>query len=84
MQSEQPEPPEPPEPEITYGDLNGDGKVTTMDILLLRRYLTGKRELDEQQKKAADLNGDGKVTTMDILLLRRYLTGKLDKFPVQK
>ena len=81
VQSEQPEP---PEPEITYGDLNGDGKVTTMDILLLRRYLTGKRELDEQQKKAADLNGDGKVTTMDILLLRRYLTGKLDKFPVQK
>lgn len=72
--------PTPPEPEVVWGDLSGDGKITSMDLLLLRKYLKGETELDKRQIEAADLNDDGKLTTMDLLLLRKYLAGEIDDF----
>ena len=76
--------PTPPEPEVVLGDLSGDGKITSMDLLLLRKYLKGETELDKRQIEAADLNDDGKLTTMDLLLLRKYLAGEIDEFPAKK
>lgn len=81
VQSEQPEP---PEPEITYGDLNGDGKVNALDLILMKRYLAKKATFDADQLAAADLNGDSKVNALDLILLKRYLAKKIDQFPAQK
>ena len=55
------------------GDVNGDGQVTGMDLIRLRKYLAGDNvEIDLSN---ADVNGDGKVTGMDLIRLRKYLAG---------
>ena len=56
-----------------YGDLNYDGKVTAIDLTILRRYLA--RYSSEIDIAVADFNGDGKVNTLDLMLLRRFLVG---------
>ena len=66
-------------PAVTRGDVNGDGKVSMMDLLVLRKYLAGITELTETQMKAADVNNDGKVSMMDVLWLRQYLSGLRDE-----
>lgn len=60
-----------------YGDANGDGKVSTVDLAMLRRYLaamdpiTGISTITVQV--GADVNGDGSIGTVDLAMLRRYL-----------
>ena len=54
------------------GDVDGDGKVSAKDSLLIQRYVINLRKLDETQQKAADVNGDGKVTAKDALEILRY------------
>ena len=66
------------EPSILYGDVNGDGKITNTDSLMLMRYLsnldpiTGESTIKVQA--GADVNGDGKLTNTDSLMLMRYLS----------
>ena len=54
------------------GDINGDGDVTSADLLRLRRYLAGQNVTAETGN--ADLNGDGCVDLLDLMLLQRLLT----------
>ena len=70
-----------PQPEVLLGDVNGDGKVSTLDVRWLRQYLIGGRELTDAQLAAADVNGDGKVSTLDVRWIRQYLIGaRNDRF----
>ena len=57
------------------GDINGDGKANSLDVLKLQRYLLGLETLSEAGKTAADLNGDGKVNSQDLLLLQKKVLG---------
>ena len=54
------------------GDINGDGKINTTDLILIRRYMA-EYEVGSFNKLAADINGDGKINTADLILIRRYL-----------
>ena len=58
--------------EILYGDVNGDGKINTKDVILLRQYIA-KYDVDSIDLSAADVNGDGKINTKDVILLRQYI-----------
>lgn len=70
-----------PQPEVLLGDVNGDGKISTLDVRWLRQYLIGGRELTDAQLAAADVNGDGKVSTLDVRWIRQYLIGaRNDRF----
>ena len=60
---------------VTYGDINGDGKINGKDITLLRRHITGGFDLSSFDQEAADVNHDGKINGKDITLIRRYITG---------
>lgn len=59
------------------GDVDGDGKVTTKDSILIRRYLLGGWNVTINEN-AADIDKDGKITTKDSILIRRYLLGGWD------
>ncbi|MCM1227222.1 MAG: dockerin type I repeat-containing protein [Clostridium sp.] len=55
------------------GDINGDGKTTVSDIVMMQQYLLGVKKLTAKQWKLADMNGDGKVNVFDIIILKRIL-----------
>ena len=59
----------------TKGDINGDGKINSLDVLKLQRYLLGLETIPEKGKLAADFNGDGKVNSQDLLLLQKKILG---------
>lgn len=56
------------------GDANMDGKVSSADIVLLRRYIAGGYDPDINVH-AANVNKDSTVTSADVILIRRYLAG---------
>jgi len=58
--------------DILWGDVNGDGEIDILDLILLRRYLAGHHV---DVTPGADVNGDGAIDILDLILLRRYLAG---------
>ena len=55
----------------TKGDINGDGKISILDIVKLQRIIVGLDASD----MACDINGDGKVSVLDIVKLQRHIVG---------
>ena len=66
--------PMPEEPvEIIYGDADGDGEITALDVVALQQYFAGYVvTLDEA---AADADGDGEITALDVVVLQQYFAG---------
>lgn len=60
------------------GDVNGDGKVSTADALMVLYTANGLYTLTDQQKLAADVNKDGKVSTADALMLLYAANGLIE------
>lgn len=61
---------------IMFGDLNGDGELTSMDMLYMKRHLLNVKVLDDIFFIAANTNrGDDGVTSMDMLYLKRHILG---------
>jgi len=59
-------------PAYSKGDLNGDGQITSVDYLMLKRIFLGTLTPTVQQLFAADVNKDGKIASVDYLMVRRY------------
>lgn len=57
------------------GDLNGDGKISTIDIVKVQRIIVGLDALTDANILIADINGDGKVSTIDIVKGQRHIVG---------
>ena len=55
------------------GDVNGDGKVNTVDYVMLKRGIMGTRVLTPEEKQSADINADGRINTADYLLLKKKI-----------
>ena len=59
---------------ILYGDVNGDGKINSIDLLVLQRHILEIQKLDEIYKKAANISKNGKQpTSVDLLLIQRHI-----------
>ena len=58
----------------TPGDLNGDEKVNSTDVILLRRHIAGGYDITVNEL-AGDVNADSKVGSSDVILIRRYIAG---------
>ena len=56
------------------GDVNGDSKVNTTDVILVRRFIAGGYDVSIN-KSAGDVNADGKVNATDVILMRRFIAG---------
>lgn len=57
-----------------YGDLTGSGTIDNSDLEKLKDHVSGKSELNEDEKKLADLNGDGKVDEEDVKILETIIS----------
>jgi hypothetical protein len=61
--------------DIQYGDVNGDGFITVVDVLLILQAINEIIVFDEQQFKRADINEDGILSALEALMILQYLTG---------
>jgi len=59
---------------IIYGDVDGDGNITSLDLLYVKRHIIQVNTLSGAYFQAADANRqyDG-VTSMDLLYLKRHI-----------
>lgn len=61
---------------IVYGDANGDGKINSVDLLVLQRHILEIEPVKEIFKKATNINKNGKKpTSVDLLLMQRHILG---------
>lgn len=65
---------------ITFGDLNGNGRVDIGDLTIIMRHLKNISTLTGNRKIAADVNLDGTIDDKDRELIRRA-AGGLEKLP---
>ena len=54
-----------------YGDVNYDGNIDMLDVLLMRKYIA-KQPID-LDTNLADVNCDDNVDMLDVLLMRKYI-----------
>ena len=61
---------------ILYGDVNGDGKINSIDLLVLQRHILELEKLEGVFYKAGNINKNGKKpSSLDCLLIQRHILG---------
>ncbi len=60
---------------IVYGDISGDGKVTSLDLLQLKRHIVKASTLKGVYSTAADTSKDGAISSLDLLQVKRHIVG---------
>lgn len=57
------------------GDLNGDSKVNSFDVIALVKYCFGNCDLTALQLEACDVMQDGSVNIADVVVMRKHIIG---------
>lgn len=61
---------------IVYGDVSGDGKINSTDLLILQRHILEIQKLQGAFLKAGNINKNGKnPSSLDSLLIQRHILG---------
>lgn len=60
-----------------YGDVDGDGTITTKDALMIMQAINGDKLLTDDQFKRADLNKNGNLDSVEALRILQYINGKV-------
>ena len=59
---------------ILYGDVNGDGKINSIDLLVLQRHILEKEQFSGVFLKAGNISKNGKKpSSTDLLLIQRHI-----------
>ncbi len=61
---------------VTAGDINGDGNVNLVDLMMCLNHVSGEETLTDSTFIAADINGDGEVNLTDLMRLLNFLSGE--------
>ena len=66
---------------VIYGDINGDGKINTLDLLIIQKQILNLRTLSTFEYIAADVSRDKIVNTLDLLKVQKDILDilKLDQ-----
>ena len=62
--------------EYVLGDINGDGFVDNIDVVMLARYLVHLTVLEGDSLKAADMDADGTISNSDLVFLARKMVSQ--------
>ncbi|MBI4091899.1 MAG: hypothetical protein HY427_01695 [Candidatus Levybacteria bacterium] len=68
-------------PSSLCGDVNGDGKINSVDSALILQKEAGLITFTPAQLIAGDVNGDGRVNSVDSSLVLQYEAGLISSFP---
>ena len=61
---------------IMYGDVNGDGKINSVDLLVLQRHILEIKKFEGAFLKAGNIRKNGKnPSSLDCLLIQRHILG---------
>ena len=69
--------------DAVYGDVDGDGKITVTDALMVLQHSVGKITLDETVLKNADVDGEEGITVTDALAILQASVDKIS-LPIVK
>lgn len=61
------------------GDINSDGSIDSLDLMLIKKHLLGIEEIENTA--LADLDGNGEVDALDFAVMKKYLLGIITSFP---
>jgi len=62
-------------PVVIYGDVNGDGRITSLDLRITQKHILGVDKLEGYILTAADTGKDGNVTSLDLRLTQKHILG---------
>lgn len=71
-------------PIVVNGDVNGDSKVSTIDLRMIQKHILGILKMESAPVTAADVNGDGKVSTVDLRMIQKFILGSTDSLQIKK
>ena len=60
---------------VLYGDVNGDGKVSNIDVVMLQRHILSITPQSGCYLEAANTSRDGGVSNKDVVMLQRHILG---------
>ena len=61
---------------VTIGDVNQDGTINVLDVVMMVGAVLGDTTLDANQFYAADINGDGQLNINDVVLLVNQMVAR--------
>lgn len=62
-------------PSFLKGDVNGDGKVSSLDYIQVKNHIMKSKVLSGESLERADVNQDGKVTSLDYIKIKNHIMG---------
>ena len=66
---------------ITLGDINFDGAINILDVVLLVSFILGD-PTNELEYSAADMNGDSQLDVLDVVLLIEMILNPVDSIQI--
>ena len=60
---------------LTLGDVNDDGSIDILDVVLMVNFILGSDTPDALEFAAADLNSDGILNILDVVTLTNLILG---------
>lgn len=58
---------------VIRGDTDGDGEITAVDLLMVRKNILGLYKLSGEYAAAADADRGSKVDAVDLLMIRKHI-----------
>jgi len=60
---------------LIYGDVNGDGKITSKDYMVIKNHIMKVSSIQGVASIAANLNKDDSITSKDYMVIKNHIMG---------